>query len=212
MEHEKEVFEIVDERNTVIGQEYRGIVHRQGLLHRATYCFVFNRKGQLLLQKRSSQKKIGPNQWDLSLAEHLQPGESFRDAVVRGLREELGICVEGRKKEEAQPCGTQNTQNDGVGDGCRLCLVGPITPVHKRELRVGEFHDVELVQSFRLEGLDSDAEGCICFEDGEVSDVQWVDPSELGMRIGKNPEIYTDWLKAETAFLQGNMQYAPALM
>ncbi len=175
MEKEDEVFDIVDESNNVLRQEYRGIVHRTGLLHRAVYCWVYDTKGRLLLQKRSPLKKIGPNQWDLSLAEHLQPGESYRDAVVRGLQEELGIC------------------NSGV------VLVGPIAQTHKRELHQGEFHDVELVQSFRLEGFDTASP--LTFDDGEVIDVQWIDPGSLESLIRECPEKYTAWLQAEAAYL-----------
>lgn len=38
------------------------------------------------MQRRSAQKKIGPLQWDLSVAEHLGLGESYKDAAERGLR------------------------------------------------------------------------------------------------------------------------------
>jgi isopentenyl-diphosphate delta-isomerase len=51
----KEVFEIVNEQNIVIGTELRKIVHATGLLHRAVYCFVFNKDGKLLLQQRSAR-------------------------------------------------------------------------------------------------------------------------------------------------------------
>jgi len=184
MENEDEIFDIVNEKNEVIGQEYRGIVHRTGLLHRAVYCWVFNSAGDLLLQKRSPLKKIGPSQWDLSLAEHLQPGESFEEAVRRGLKEELGINLASLPGESVR-------------------LVGPITSVHKRELHVGEFHDVELVQSFRLEGLDLN-EDAITFEDGEVSAVQWTRPEEVKALAEKEPEKYTAWLVAEGTFVGWN--------
>ena len=50
-----EVFEIVDDQNTVIGSQLRGICHSQGLCHRAVYCLVFNTKGELLVQQRSAR-------------------------------------------------------------------------------------------------------------------------------------------------------------
>jgi hypothetical protein len=49
------------------------------------YVFVFDTKGRLLIQKRSADKKIGPNQWDLSVAEHLSAGEkSIKDQALSG--------------------------------------------------------------------------------------------------------------------------------
>lgn len=53
---------------------------RAGLLHRAVYVWVFNSEGALLVQRRSPAKRIGPGQWDLSVAEHLQPGETYLQA------------------------------------------------------------------------------------------------------------------------------------
>lgn len=54
-DQEDEVFEVVDENNVVVGRQYRGVCHAQGIRHRAAYCFVFNAQGQLLLQQRSSR-------------------------------------------------------------------------------------------------------------------------------------------------------------
>lgn len=72
----EELFDIYDVDCNHIGTEKRAIVHAKGLLHKAVYCFVFNPEGQLLIQKRSDKKKIGNGQWDLSVAEHLQPGRA----------------------------------------------------------------------------------------------------------------------------------------
>lgn len=78
-----ELFDVVDENNVVIGQETRGNCHREGIPHRAVYAFLFNDRGQLLIQKRAAEKKVGPNQWDLTVAEHLQPGESYFHGALR---------------------------------------------------------------------------------------------------------------------------------
>mmetsp|Transcript_4987 Transcript_4987/g.21549 ORF Transcript_4987/g.21549 Transcript_4987/m.21549 type:complete len:152 (-) Transcript_4987:1841-2296(-) len=88
---ETELLDVVDEFNNVLRQELRGVVHAQGLLHRAVHVVVFNSTEQVLLQKRSAMKKLGPNCWDLSCAEHLVVGESYEKAAVRGLSEELNI-------------------------------------------------------------------------------------------------------------------------
>ena len=41
--------------------------------------------------QRSFKKLIGPGLWDMSTAEHLKPGESFEQAAIRGVEEELGV-------------------------------------------------------------------------------------------------------------------------
>jgi hypothetical protein len=50
-----------------------------------------------------SRKQIGPGLWDLSLAEHNEPGESYHDAAVRGLRQELGVRAPALKGPVSAP-------------------------------------------------------------------------------------------------------------
>lgn len=88
-----ELFDVVDEDNRVIGQERRDVVHAQGLRHRAVHVLVFNKRGELLLQKRSRLKDVHPGKWDSSAAGHLEVGETDVDCAVRELAEELGIEV-----------------------------------------------------------------------------------------------------------------------
>jgi 16S rRNA (adenine1518-N6/adenine1519-N6)-dimethyltransferase len=86
-----EIFDVVNERNEVIGQKTRGEVHAQGLKHRAVHIFVFNKHGELWLQQRSHLKDVHPLAWDSSAAGHLDSGEDYATAAARELKEELGI-------------------------------------------------------------------------------------------------------------------------
>jgi len=63
----------------------------QGLLHRAFSLFVLNSEGQVLMQKRSSQKRLWPMYWSNSCCSHPRKGETMEVAAQRRLREELGI-------------------------------------------------------------------------------------------------------------------------
>jgi len=90
-QHAEEMFDVVDETDTVIGQAPRATVHRDGLRHRAVHVLVHNRKGEIFLQKRSHLKDNHPGVWDSSAAGHLDAGENYASAAVRELEEELGI-------------------------------------------------------------------------------------------------------------------------
>ena len=90
---ESERLEVVNESNEVIEKAARRDVHKVGLLHRAVYCWVLDTAQQVLLQQRSHSKRIGAGLWDISLAEHLNPGETYQQAAQRGLQEELSIDV-----------------------------------------------------------------------------------------------------------------------
>ncbi len=49
----RELLEVVNDINEVVGLEARSVIHSKGLRHRAVYCLVFDSKRRLLLQQRS---------------------------------------------------------------------------------------------------------------------------------------------------------------
>lgn len=89
----EEIFDVVDADDRVIGQAPRSVVHARGLLHRAASIFVFNSRGQLLVQKRSADKDEFPLCYTASASGHLSAGESYDECAPRELEEELGICT-----------------------------------------------------------------------------------------------------------------------
>ncbi len=88
-----EIFDVVDENDEVTGTATRAEVHANRLVHRAVHVFVFNKRGDLLLQKRSMLKDLCPGLWDSSVSGHLDSGESYEAAAMRELAEEMGIIV-----------------------------------------------------------------------------------------------------------------------
>lgn len=86
-----EIFDVVDERDVVIGQMPRPEVHRLGLRHRATHMLVFNHRGELFLQQRSLLKDMWPGVWDSSASGHVDSGEEYDPCALRELGEELGL-------------------------------------------------------------------------------------------------------------------------
>ncbi len=89
----EEIFDIVNERDEVVGSRPRSEVHRLGLLHRAVHVLVFNARGEIFLQKRSPKKDRQPGLWDSSASGHVDAGEDYDACAVRELNEELGLNV-----------------------------------------------------------------------------------------------------------------------
>ncbi len=87
----EEIFDIVNERDEVVGQAPRREVHRLGLRHRAVHVLVFNARGQLFLQKRSMTKDTAQGKWDSSASGHLDRGEDYDQCAVREVWEEIGL-------------------------------------------------------------------------------------------------------------------------
>jgi len=87
----EEIFDVVNERDEVIGRAPRKEVHARGLWHRAIHVLVFNARGEVFLQKRSLKKDIAAGKWDSSSSGHLDHGEAYDACAVREVREEIGL-------------------------------------------------------------------------------------------------------------------------
>ncbi len=88
----EEYFDIVDEGGQVIGQSTRAECHTDpNLIHRAVHILVVDSQDRIFLQKRSPEKDIQPGKWDTSVGGHLIAGESYEQAALRELEEELGV-------------------------------------------------------------------------------------------------------------------------
>jgi len=82
---------LVDRVDTIIGRMEKIEAHRKGVLHRAFSVFIFNSKGELLLQKRAAEKYHSPGLWSNTCCGHPRPGEKILSAATRRLYEEMGM-------------------------------------------------------------------------------------------------------------------------
>lgn len=85
---------LVNTDNEVLGYMEKMEAHEKGLLHRAFSIFIFNTKGEILLQKRAISKYHSGGLWTNTCCSHPRKNESFLDAANRRLSEEMGMsCV-----------------------------------------------------------------------------------------------------------------------
>lgn len=90
----EELFIVVDKNDTILEYRTRRECHRNKLLiHRAVGVAIFNKQGNILLQKRSATKDLQPGYWAISSAGHVSKGETYEQAAKRELVEELGISI-----------------------------------------------------------------------------------------------------------------------
>ena len=83
---------LVDENDKETGLEDKLKAHQNGAkLHRAISIFVFNSKGETLLQQRAMTKYHSTGQWSNTCCSHPYPGESIEAAAHRRLQEEMGF-------------------------------------------------------------------------------------------------------------------------
>ena len=82
---------LVNDRDEEIGTMGKQEVHEKGLLHRAFSVFIFNGKGELLLQQRALTKYHSAGLWTNTCCSHPRPGEPVKAAAQRRLKEEMGL-------------------------------------------------------------------------------------------------------------------------
>lgn len=82
---------LVDEKDKEIGVMPKLEAHEKGFLHRAFSVFIFNSKGQLLLQQRALNKYHSAGLWTNTCCSHPRHNEETIQAAQRRLKEEMGI-------------------------------------------------------------------------------------------------------------------------
>ena len=93
MTNTEELFDVVDEHDTVIDVKPRSVVHRLQLRHRAVHIFLFRSNGRMLVHLRSANKEEFPSVWTSSASGHLSSGEGYAESAERELQEELGVTA-----------------------------------------------------------------------------------------------------------------------
>jgi isopentenyl-diphosphate Delta-isomerase len=82
---------LVNEKDEPQGVAGKMEAHRKGLLHRAFSVFLFNSKGEMLLQQRAMNKYHSGGLWTNACCSHPEPGEETATAALRRLQEEMGF-------------------------------------------------------------------------------------------------------------------------
>jgi isopentenyl-diphosphate delta-isomerase len=88
-----EMLVLVDAMDKAIGSATKTEVHAKGLLHRAFSIFIFNSRGELLLQRRAKTKYHSAGLWTNTCCGHPLQNESIIDAARRRLKEEMNMSV-----------------------------------------------------------------------------------------------------------------------
>ncbi len=149
----EEKFDVLDQRGGFTGKTAtRSECHEQGLWHRAIVVFIISRDGQkILLQKRSKNKKVWPDMWDVAIGGHVEAGEFSYQAALREAEEELGIVL----KPQDLICIGSTTSENPEGHGINR---------HYNDYYIA-FLDIDL--------------SSLTLQPEEVEDVKWFDKEEL---------------------------------
>ena len=145
----EEIFDIVNERDEVVGHAPRSEVHAKKLLHRAVHVLVFNTRGQLFLQKRSMTKDTAKGKWDSSASGHVDSGEDYDTCAVREVWEEIGLKLAQSPERILRIEACAETGNEFVWV-YRCASEGPFT-LHPEEIERGEWFAPEEISRWIAE-------------------------------------------------------------
>jgi isopentenyldiphosphate isomerase len=90
-ERGRQLLDVVNESDEVIGKAYEDDVAARGLICRVSFIMLVNGDGELLLHQRSAEKRSYPLYWSGAAAGHLISGETYEQAASREMKEELGV-------------------------------------------------------------------------------------------------------------------------
>ncbi|MBP6023801.1 isopentenyl-diphosphate Delta-isomerase [Ferruginibacter sp.] len=84
---------LVDENDMPIGTIEKMEAHQKALLHRAFSVFIFNTKGEMLLQRRALDKYHSGGLWTNACCSHPYDGQETKAAAEKRLQEEMGFTT-----------------------------------------------------------------------------------------------------------------------
>lgn len=154
---------IYNENNKPLNLEkMKSEAHKNGLWHRASHIWIYNSRGEILLQLRAKSKELYPNMWDISAAGHVSAGEEPIVSALREMEEEIGLSV---KQEDLE-----------------FLEIRKVRAVHKK-IKNNEFYYVYLLK------LDSDINK-LTLQKEEVAKIQFLSISKIEEELKKYPEKY----------------------
>lgn len=161
----KEYFDVLTPTGEYANRiESREECHNKGFWHKAVALFIINSNNQVLLQKRSANKKLWPNLWDISAGGHVLAGEFGFQAIIREIKEELGVDID---------------KND-------ITFIGSaISENIKKDIINRHFNEYYIVNK------DIDISK-LTLQKEEVSDVKWFEKEDILKRIDNNYEEITE--------------------
>ena len=90
----RQILDLVDEDDRVVGSVPRSDVFRQNANFRVAHLFLFNDRSELLIQQLASSRSRHPERWGSSVAAYVSSGESYREAITRRTHQELNVCLD----------------------------------------------------------------------------------------------------------------------
>ena len=158
-----ELVDIYDENNKPMGAtKMKSEAHKNGLWHRASHVWIYNSRGEMLLQLRAKDKDTYPGKWDIAAAGHAGAGEDPVTTALREASEELGLEI---KPDDLELVTVRKSMSD------------------YREIKNREYQSVYLLK------FDGDIKSLHAQKE-EIQEIKFFDMDWLEKDIETHPELY----------------------
>lgn len=88
------ILNVLDEQGNIVGQASREEIHQKGLLHAEVHVWFYTPKKEIIFQHRSKEVETYPDLLDATVGGHVEVGQTYLDAALMEMREEVGIEAE----------------------------------------------------------------------------------------------------------------------
>lgn len=146
-----EFIDIVTKQGKPTGRTaLKSVVHKKGYYHNTVHIWFYTNEGEILLQQRAKTKTIYPLLWDVSVAGHVDSGETLKQAAKRETKEEIGLKI---KKKQLQKIGVfksfQTYENGIIDNEFHHTFIYEFNvPVSKLTPQKSEVETLKLVSMF----------------------------------------------------------------
>lgn len=113
----EEFIDIVTKEGNPTGKSApKSEIHSKGLYHNTAHIWLYTKAGEILLSQRAASKTICPLLWDVSVAGHIDAGESLLTAAIREVQEEIGLKIQEQDLEKIGVFECFQTYDNGIID------------------------------------------------------------------------------------------------
>lgn len=90
----EEFIDILTKEGTPTGKScLKSEIHAKGHYHNTAHIWFYTKQGEILLAQRAATKTLHPLLWDVSVAGHVDAGESIEKGAIREIQEEIGLTI-----------------------------------------------------------------------------------------------------------------------
>ncbi|WP_194767698.1 NUDIX hydrolase [Tamlana sp. I1] len=112
-----ELIDIADKNGNLLGvSELKSVIHQKGLYHHTAHIWFYTENGEVLLSQRSAKKAICPLMWDVSVAGHIDAGETVKQGAIRETFEEIKVSISENELIEIGVFECFQTYENGITD------------------------------------------------------------------------------------------------